>query len=55
MAISKFKLKDSTKKMALAMPKNCRCPICEATRQKIKNEVGEKNYLRIARELVFAS
>lgn len=46
---------NNTEKMLFIMPKNCSCPICQATKQKAKNELGTKRYNKLVKQLGFVS
>lgn len=46
---------NNIEKMLFVMPKNCNCPICQASKEKARNELGEKRFKRLTKQLGFAS
>ena len=54
MTSSNFTPVNNTEKMLFIMPKNCNCPICQATKQKAQEEMGSSKYKKLAKQLGIA-
>lgn len=50
-----FNPSNNIEKMLFVMPKNCNCPICKATKEKARNELGAVQYKKLTKKLGFAS
>ena len=46
---------NNVERMLLVMPKKCGCPICKATREKAKKELGEVKYYKLVKKLGMVS
>lgn len=46
-----FTLAKELERSLMILPKNCNCSVCQAQKDKVKNEMGTKKYFKVREQI----